>query len=425
MRSGGLWRHLPWLLAFTGGVSSAAGGPPLIVATEEGLWRLDGEILEARERIDGGDFSAIAFGQEGNLFAVSGTRVLEYDGADYSYRGVFVDAPALTQSAAIAMGADGRLYVAANDRVLGFERANPSPVSSASFSGVAAASGLAADREGRLFLSDALSGRVFRIDPASGEAEIFFERLGAPGALAFAESGGWVAADNSGRPAIVRVSGQDRWLHGFFEEDLPGGARPESFRGAAIAGEAVFTVEAGSGSLLRFPLERDAPARLAPPGEWGEVSDLAVAPLPAADLRTYAAWREEHFGLEERGDPRISGPEADPVGDGLKNLLRFAFGGGREPLPRERLPRQELVEMDGTTFLQIRFVRARRLAGEGLRTELAEVPGNWQSAPERFHVVSVENLGDLEAVVIRDRTPLDEDSRRFYRLRIELPEEEG
>jgi len=48
--------------------------------------------------------------------------------------------------------------------------------------------------------------------------------------------------------------------------------------------------------------------------------------IPAATV-LYTAWRDTEFTAQQAADPLISGPEADPDGDGFTNLEEFAFGG--------------------------------------------------------------------------------------------------
>ncbi|MGD7654308.1 MAG: hypothetical protein ACQCXQ_13900, partial [Verrucomicrobiales bacterium] len=45
-----------------------------------------------------------------------------------------------------------------------------------------------------------------------------------------------------------------------------------------------------------------------------------------APLTTYGTWRELYFSETERFDPLVSGPTADPDGDGLDNTIEYAFG---------------------------------------------------------------------------------------------------
>ncbi|MBL9139800.1 MAG: carbohydrate binding domain-containing protein [Verrucomicrobiales bacterium] len=60
-----------------------------------------------------------------------------------------------------------------------------------------------------------------------------------------------------------------------------------------------------------------------PPGTatlWYEVE--VSGPTSTA----FEDWRRLEFGPEELADPRISGPEAAPAGDGIPNLTKYAFG---------------------------------------------------------------------------------------------------
>ena len=40
---------------------------------------------------------------------------------------------------------------------------------------------------------------------------------------------------------------------------------------------------------------------------------------------TFSDWQAEKFTLEELADPQISGPTADPDGDGISNFWEYAF----------------------------------------------------------------------------------------------------
>ena len=49
-------------------------------------------------------------------------------------------------------------------------------------------------------------------------------------------------------------------------------------------------------------------------------------PLAAsACALTFDEWRAVHFSTAELADPAVSGTEANPAGDGLGNLLKYAF----------------------------------------------------------------------------------------------------
>ncbi|MFN5960083.1 MAG: lamin tail domain-containing protein [Verrucomicrobiota bacterium] len=60
---------------------------------------------------------------------------------------------------------------------------------------------------------------------------------------------------------------------------------------------------------------------------WG-LGGIGGSPLAAGGpaQSEFALWQHEHFSAGELADPGISGPLADARGDGVSNLLRYAFG---------------------------------------------------------------------------------------------------
>ncbi len=68
----------------------------------------------------------------------------------------------------------------------------------------------------------------------------------------------------------------------------------------------------------------------------------------------YADWVAAHF---EPGEEGISGPEQDPDGDGIPNLLEYAFNGDPRVAFDTTLPALETVVENGDRHLRISFVR--------------------------------------------------------------------
>jgi hypothetical protein len=88
-----------------------------------------------------------------------------------------------------------------------------------------------------------------------------------------------------------------------------------------------------------------------------------VRPLDG-HARSFRQWRETHFDSAGQADPDVSGPAAQPAGDGLANLFRFAVGRGPFEEASSLLPR--LVRGCGEATGCLRYVFVRR--GDGSQT---------------------------------------------------------
>lgn len=77
--------------------------------------------------------------------------------------------------------------------------------------------------------------------------------------------------------------------------------------------------------------------------------------LPPSDIAGgFEQWRADFFP-GQTGDPGVSGPDADPDGDGLRNLLEYALGGN----PHENSRRLHPAPGVAGGFLEITFQRVR------------------------------------------------------------------
>lgn len=60
-------------------------------------------------------------------------------------------------------------------------------------------------------------------------------------------------------------------------------------------------------------------------GSGSALSDTRLAAISVA-VDSFAAWQALHFSADELADPSVSGATANPSGDGLTNLLKYALG---------------------------------------------------------------------------------------------------
>ena len=105
---------------------------------------------------------------------------------------------------------------------------------------------------------------------------------------------------------------------------------------------------------------------------------------------TVAHWQAEWFTAAELDDPAVSGLSADADGDGLSNLIEYAFGthpksGAAAPVAAGLgMPSFSLVEENGTVYQTLTYPRRRvglRLDPEIYQALFAESPaGPWTDA---------------------------------------------
>jgi sugar lactone lactonase YvrE len=145
-------------------------------------------------------------------------------------------------------------------------------------------------------------------------------------------------------------------------------------------------------------------------------------------IATMSFWNWENFGtLEQTGS---NAPTADPDGDGLINLLEYAFNLEPQmadfsyvnPLGGSGLPVVRLVESLGTRELRMEYIRRRATSNPGI-SYVAEFSSNlsndatlgWKAATGTPTVTPIDDT--WERVVVRDVTG---GANRFGRVRVVL-----
>ncbi|MCH8474855.1 MAG: hypothetical protein LAT55_06455 [Opitutales bacterium] len=111
-------------------------------------------------------------------------------------------------------------------------------------------------------------------------------------------------------------------------------------------------------------------------------------------------------------------PLANPAGDGVPNLLKYALGlDPRERASREALPQMVLEEENGETYLTLHIQRNSDLEGVQLLVEYSEDLANWVNGSPDVEIVT-ETAGEL---VARSTHPVgSEKPRQFLRVRVEM-----
>lgn len=126
----------------------------------------------------------------------------------------------------------------------------------------------------------------------------------------------------------------------------------------------------------------------------------------------FSAWQEAHFSPEELEDESISGPSADPVGDGIPNLLRYALGAEPRTPDPAALP-STAVEDD---YLTLTFAAPADLTGVVSEVQTSGELAGWES---NAVLLRDEPGTDGETIyTYRDSVPMTGNNRRFMRLKV-------
>jgi hypothetical protein len=165
----------------------------------------------------------------------------------------------------------------------------------------------------------------------------------------------------------------------------------------------------------------------------GRVVSLGLPPSTSTNdwvalvrrLDSFAWWQQRLFTPEQLANAAISGPDADPDGDGLTNAAEYALGGRPLVADSGLLPTAVIVRMpppDSAAYLAMLYRRRLDLADVSYLHEVASslFPADWQSGPANVSVQTLERANGFETVRVLATTPISAAAQRFLRLRIVL-----
>lgn len=137
-----------------------------------------------------------------------------------------------------------------------------------------------------------------------------------------------------------------------------------------------------------------------------------MAPLPG-----YGNWVARHFTEEEALDPVVSGMQAAPIGDGVSNFLKYAFGlPPKAPATSADLPQV----MNTVLGPSLSYVRRRDAGDVRYRVEFSQDLVSWEPAPA-LEEIEVEEGRSTDTVTV-GWAALEETPRGFFRVRAEWNE---
>jgi hypothetical protein len=213
----------------------------------------------------------------------------------------------------------------------------------------------------------------------------------------------------------------DRFRGGFFT-DLPSDFLPR------IHGATVQVYVADQNGLIERegrsyrPYDLDWAVTLAAVPENLPVGDETVPgrilEVRIGDLTGFLGWSERNFSsLEDRSNPQVSGPSADPLGDGVPNLLRYALGLDLAVPDRAELP---AAELEGDR-LSLRFPRDPAKRDIAYVVEASSDLRVWSEVLYDSRIDQRDNTDGQWMRVTDEAGP--EEGRRFLRLRVFLVED--
>ena len=133
---------------------------------------------------------------------------------------------------------------------------------------------------------------------------------------------------------------------------------------------------------------------------------------------TYDEWAEDQFSADELSDPSISGPEADPDGDGLNNFREYVHGlppnvSGPEPFV---LVGTGTLEDPEGRYVDTSFPWADGMTDADYLIEYADDLRGW--APIPGVLVDEVDLGGYRLLTLRSTLAGPAPQKGFFRLRI-------
>jgi hypothetical protein len=175
----------------------------------------------------------------------------------------------------------------------------------------------------------------------------------------------------------------------------------------------------GPSLVLRQPWSNPNPAE---PANWAASAVPGGLPGGVAPQQSYAAWRALYWDTASATNNSISGPSADPDGDGVCNFLEYTFGLDPHNASAHPQPVAAIESINGDLRLTLAFRLAPGAQDANLTWEVSSDLRNWSAPTNVFQLLSTEPcLDGTQSVKYMDTTLLTSSASRFIRFRITGP----
>ncbi|HEX4084998.1 MAG TPA: choice-of-anchor tandem repeat GloVer-containing protein [Chthoniobacteraceae bacterium] len=148
-------------------------------------------------------------------------------------------------------------------------------------------------------------------------------------------------------------------------------------------------------------------------GSGSEMVSMVITPL------SFAAWQSAWF---TPGQSSISGDNAEPAGDGIANLLKYAFNVDPFVSGLSALPEQGFIASGGSNYLTLTYTQSINASDLSYTPQVSTDLRAWVSGASSIGTVSVtpNRDGVTETVVVQDLAPAGS-GPQFMRLQVTGP----
>ncbi len=158
------------------------------------------------------------------------------------------------------------------------------------------------------------------------------------------------------------------------------------------------------------------------PASWAISAVPGGLPGGAAAGQTFAAWRALYWDVLNATNNLVSGPAADPDGDGFNNFVEYAFGSNPlwfSPQPEVEASCREFAE---DTFLVLSLRLSPGAQDAVLSWEKSADLLNWTSVGTSLSLIRNDRTPNGTVLQeFKDSTPVSSRAASYFRLRIASP----
>lgn len=130
---------------------------------------------------------------------------------------------------------------------------------------------------------------------------------------------------------------------------------------------------------------------------------------------TFTSWQASKFTAAELLNPSISGPGADPDGDGVPNLMEYAVNLQPKSSDAAGMPQPGTLTEGPNRFLTLTFRRLKNATGLAYNVQEATLlNGAWGNVQASYELISSDATTDT----MRAKTPLTPGTDKFMRLNV-------